>query len=92
MVMNYLRPDAVANGSPARMARYWPATANSPGSIGIVAVLLPGGEWKAYIASCYPEADYEHVAEHVATWGSKLSREDAIHFFPDLEPSLYAER
>lgn len=73
----------MANGKPARMARYFAHTLNTPGAVAIVATFGPKS-WRAYIGSADGDLDYDAASEQVASWGVKLSEEDARHFFPDV--------
>jgi len=61
--------------------RYW----NPQGyDICVVAVITKGIDWAAYIGAS-PNAPTENIAlQEVASWGAKLSRQDAIYFFPDI--------
>jgi hypothetical protein len=81
--VNYLHPGAMANGRPARMARYFGQTMESPGAVAIVATFGPTS-WRAYIGSASGWADYDDAAERVASWGVKLDEADARHFFPEV--------
>lgn len=85
MLKNYLDPGATANGKPARMARFWAPTLNTPGGVAIVATFDTRGKtWKAYIGSVDPQFTYDMAADQVASWGVKLEEADARHFFPDV--------
>ena len=61
--------------------RYWNSGGNG---ITIVAVITHGIDWAAYIGA---DPGWEEAAcvKHAAEYGCKLSREDAEHFFPDIE-------
>ena len=53
-------------------------------SCAIVALVTPEIDWAAYIGGS--NSDREQLAlEDVAAWGSKLSEEDARHFFSDID-------
>lgn len=83
MALNYLELGAMANGRPARMARYFAQTVHTPGAVAIVAT-FNARDWRAYIGSCDSYRDYEGAADQVAAWGVKLSEADARHYFPDV--------
>ena len=62
-------------------ARYW----NSNGKgIAIVAVITKGIDWAAYIGA---DNGWDEAAciKWTADYGSKLSIEDAKHFFPEIK-------
>jgi len=80
---NYLGPGGIANGRPARMARYFGQTVNTPGAVAIVAT-FGRGSWRAYIGSADGDLDYAQAADQVAAWGVKLDEDDARFFFPDV--------
>lgn len=63
-------------------ARFW----NSQGKhIAVVASITKGVDWAAYIGTDAPNSYKEHdTLKYVADWGSKLSVEDASHFFPEV--------
>lgn len=56
-------------------------------TVGIVAVGTPD-EWKAYIGVAHG-LDPEDDARYIASWGAKLSVEEAGAFFPYLPISGY---
>ena len=66
--------------------RYW----NAGGfGIAIVEVVSPSGvDWAAYIGADNGESE-EDCVQSVASSGAKLSRQDALHFFPSMaSPSV----
>lgn len=83
MPRNYLELGAMANGRPARMARYFARTLETPGAVAIVATFNQR-DWRAYIGSCDGQSDYDEAANQVAAWGVKLDEADARFFFPDV--------
>lgn len=61
--------------------RYWNANGYATA---IVAVVTLGVDWAAYIGGGPTRRESDCVVE-VARHGSKLSEEDARHFFPQVE-------
>ena len=64
-------------------ARFW----NQSGKqMAVVAVITKGVDWAAYIGTDAPDSWHEQdTYVHVAEWGCKLTREDALYFFPEME-------
>ena len=62
--------------------RFW----NCQGKqMAIVACITKGVDWAAYIGTDAPDSYTEDdTLKYVTSRGCKLSREDAIHFFPNI--------
>lgn len=61
--------------------RYW----NSNGrGICIVAVITEGIDWAAYIGADTGQREDDCI-KWAASWGPKLSKEDARYFFPTID-------
>ena len=60
--------------------RYW----GGHSAVAIVAVVTEGVDWAAYIGGDESRSEMDTVA-YAATYGAKLSRKDARHFFPDIK-------
>lgn len=62
--------------------RYW----NTNGvAIAIVAVITEEVDWAAYIGATKETMYEEEAVEWATKWGAKLSRSDALHYFPNIE-------
>lgn len=64
----------------------WFTTQNT--HFGIVAVQTFDNEWKAYIGPA-KGYDADADAQSVAKWGTALSPQEAVGFFPSLNVALY---
>lgn len=73
----------LANGRMAFIARYWTGL---HGNFAIVAVLNPGVDWAAYIGGM--KASRAKCIQDVIDFGAKLSEEDAMKFFGEIENIL----
>jgi hypothetical protein len=51
----------------------------------IVAVVNEGIDWGAYIGGADYMLSEEEAIEWIAKMGDKLSKEDAMYFFPDIK-------
>ena len=62
--------------------RYW----NCQGTnIAVVATVTEGIDWAAYIGAEAHSSSEQEALKYIANYGSKLSKEDAQYFFPDIE-------
>lgn len=64
------------------VARYWNANYYAGA---IVASITEGIDWAAYIGGADHTWSREAAVEYVRDYGDKLSRDDARHFFPNIE-------
>lgn len=64
-------------------ARFW----NQGGKqLAIVACITKGTDWAAYIGTDAPDScDEDGTLKYVASWGCKLAKVDAKHFFPHID-------
>ena len=57
--------------------------------VAIVASVVHGLEWAAYIGATWGPVSEQQTIDTVAKHGCKLQEKDARHFFPDLNDLAY---
>ena len=57
--------------------------------VAIVASVVHGLEWAAYIGATWGATTERETIDYVAKHGCKLREEDARHFFPELKDMAY---